>query len=207
MYPKVNQHILIDLDETHSCRSVIAEVGETDFFISFPMDRTILGMLSIGKKLEISFIVEDTKYKFKSELIGRKLDPIPLIMITKPEEKNIMKVQQRENFRVNTNLSIKLKDHNLYTSNISVGGMLFTSDIDFPIQEKEDITGTLFIPNAKSKELDPISFQGEVKRILEMDTQNKKYVGIEFLNINQRDRTKILQYCFEKQRQMRMAGR
>jgi c-di-GMP-binding flagellar brake protein YcgR len=202
MYPKVNHHILIDINDNHSCRSVIAEVGDTDMFISFPMDRTIIGLLTIGAKLDISFIVDDNKYKFKSEIIGRKVDPIPLIQITKPAEKNIVKVQLRENFRVSASINVRLKDQDFITTNVSAGGLLFTCNQNFQLQEGELVTGTLFIPNGE-----PLTFKGEIKRISMADNQDKKFAGIEFLNINQRDRSKILQYCFEKQRQMRTVGR
>jgi c-di-GMP-binding flagellar brake protein YcgR len=201
MYPKVNQHILFDINETHSCRSVIAEIGNTDLFISFPMDRTIIGLLTIGTKLDICYIMGDNKYKFKSEIIGRKVDPIPLIQITKPEEKSIVKVQQRENFRVSANLNLRLKDKDFITTNISAGGLLFTCKPDFSLQDREVVTGTLFISG------ESIAFQGEIKRLSMAENQDIKFAGIEFLNINQRDQSKILQYCFEKQRKLRMKMR
>jgi c-di-GMP-binding flagellar brake protein YcgR len=99
MYPKVSQHIDIEINHDHSCRSVVAEVGENEIYINFPMDRTIIGMLSIGTKLDISFIVEGNRYQFVSEIIGRKIDGIPLIKITKPNENSISKIQLREYFR------------------------------------------------------------------------------------------------------------
>jgi c-di-GMP-binding flagellar brake protein YcgR len=204
MYPKVNQNIKIDiLNHDLSCRSNVAEVGETDILISIPLDREIIGLLSIGTKLEITFITGENKYEFKTEIIGRTKDTISLLRLTKPLEKDIVKIQQRENFRVNSNLRLIINKHELNTINISAGGALFSSKLDFPYREGEEVTGILYIPNIQSKNIEPISFQSKIIRINLIKNQERKNVAIEFTNIKRNDQIKIIQHCFEKQRKSR----
>ncbi|MFP5113104.1 flagellar brake protein [Bacillaceae bacterium C204] len=199
MYPKVNQKITIDLvSHDLSCKTNVAEVGETEILISIPLDREILGLLSIGTKLEVTFLTGGNKYEFKTEIIGRTKDTIPLLRLVKPKENEIVKIQQRENFRVNSNLRLIINDSELHTINISAGGALFSSRLDFPLREGDEVTGTLFVPNTQSKEEVPISFQSKIIRI--MKSQERKNVAIEYTKINRKDQLKIIQHCFEKQR-------
>ncbi|NHC42277.1 hypothetical protein G6549_20360 [Bacillus sp. MM2020_1] len=199
MYPKVNQKITIDLESYDlSCKTNVAEVGEKEILISIPLDREILGLLSIGTKLEVTFLTGGNKYEFKTEIIGRTKDTIPLLRLFKPNENEIMKIQQRENFRVNSNLRLIINEFELHTINISAGGALFSSKLDFPLREGDEVYGTLFVPNTQGKDEVPISFQSKIIRI--MKSQERKNVAIEYTKINRNDQLKIIQHCFERQR-------
>lgn len=208
MYPKVNQNIMIDIiGQDSSCRSLIAEVGEEEILICFPMDKSITGLLSVGTKLEIIYIIEENKYKFKTEIIGRKQAIMPLFLVRKPEEKDIIRIQQRENFRVRTNLRIYLNEYELSTINISAGGALFSCEIDLPFQLGEQVTGTLIIPNIQKKELDSVKFEGVIIRINHMNKEERQNVALQFSSMDQKDQKKLVQYCFEKERQNRIKGK
>ncbi|WEG11245.1 flagellar brake domain-containing protein [Pullulanibacillus sp. KACC 23026] len=204
MYPKVNQNVLIETDSDHSCRSVISGIEDNELSIML-LDRDMIGLLTEGEKLAITYILETNKYQFKSTILGRKLGPIPLIRLTRPHEKDIIKIQQRENFRVSAALTIDLKDQEVAITNISAGGLLVTAPIDFPIETDEMVTGSFLLPLPNKNQAEQISFDGQVKRIaVQEKLEDKKQAGIEFIKISQRDQTKIMQYCFEKQRQNRL---
>ncbi len=185
-------------------RSIIAEVGEKEILIGFPMDRNIYGMLPEGTKVDLTFFANDNKYKFKTEIIGKKNDNMPLFRISKPSEKEIIKVQDRENFRVRTNLSLLLDDKELHTINISAGGLLFSCVVDLDLKEGEEISGTLVIPSTQKRENLPILFKGQIKRVSIAQEKERKQVAIEFTELHKRDQMKIIQFCFEKQRQIRL---
>jgi c-di-GMP-binding flagellar brake protein YcgR len=208
LFPKVNQSIVINIkNEYQSCRSIVAEAGEKEILISAPMDKNMVGLLIVGTQLDVTFIAGKNKYKFQSEIIGTKKENILLYRITKPQEKEIIKIQNRENFRVNTNLRLVLNENELNTINISVGGLLFSSTVDLQLQKGEEIAGTLFVPNILNKGLEPITFQGHIKRVNLINNEERKNVAVGFTKINQRDQMKITQYCFEKQRQLRLKER
>jgi c-di-GMP-binding flagellar brake protein YcgR len=208
LFPKVNQSIVINIkNENQSCRSIVAEVGEKEILISAPLDKNMIGLLPDGTLLDVTFIAGEHKYKFHTEIIGRKKENILLFRLTKPQQKEIIKVQYRENFRVNTNLRLVLNENELNTINISVGGLLFSSGVDLQLQKGDEIAGTLFIPNIINKELEAITFQGHIKRVTLINNEERKNVAVGFTKINQRDQMKITQYCFEKQRQLRLKER
>ena len=208
MYPKVNQNIMIDI-LTHelSCKSNIAEIGEKEILISIPLDREIIGLLSIGTKLEISYIIGENKFEFRTEIIGRTRDTIPLLRLAKPNENEIIKIQHRENVRVNSNLRLLIDGSELHTINISAGGVLFSSKLDSQFHEGEEIAGTLFVPDLRSKELVQVPIQGKVIRSSLMREIERRYVALEFTSIKRPDQMKIIQHCFEKQRQIRLKER
>jgi c-di-GMP-binding flagellar brake protein YcgR len=208
MYPKVNQNIVIDIkSHDQTCRSIIAEIGKNEILIPFPMDMNTIGLLTEGTQLTVVFMSGENQYKFKTEIIGRKKDKIALFRITKPQEKEIIKIQRRDNFRVNSNLPFLLNENKLNTINISVGGMLFFCGTDLQLLEGEEVSGTLAVPNTMNKEAEIIPFQGQIKRISLINEEDRKNVAMAFTMIEQRDQMKIIQYCFEKQRQMRLKSR
>jgi c-di-GMP-binding flagellar brake protein YcgR len=208
MYPKVNQNIVVNIRGLgKSCRSIVAEMGEKEILIVFPMDGNTIGLLPTGTSLDVTFMSNENQYKFRTEIIGRKKENIPLFRITKPQENEIARVQRRDNFRMNTNLRLVLNETELITINISAGGVLFSGGVDLQLQEGEVVSGTLFVPNPQNKVAEPITFQGQIKRINLIENQQRKNVGIKFTKLNPRDQTKIIQYCFEKQRQMHLKER
>ena len=199
MYPKINQKITMNLVSYDlSCKSNIAEVGETEIFISIPLDREVIGLLSIGTKLEVTYLEDENKYAFQTEIVGRTRDTIPLLRLAKPKENEIVKIQQRENFRVNSNLRLMINEIELHTINISAGGALFSSKLDFPLREGDEVMGTLFVPNYQTKAEVPILFQCKIIRI--MKNQERKNVAIQYTKINRNDQIKIIQHCFQMQR-------
>lgn len=199
MYPKINQKITMNLVSFDlSCKSNIAEVGETEILISIPLDREVIGQLSIGTKLEVTYLAVGNKYAFQTEIIGRTRDTIPLLRLAKPKESEIVKIQQRENFRVNSNLRLMINEFELHTINISAGGALFSSKLDFPLREGDEVIGTLFVPNSHTKVDVAIPFQCKIIRI--MKNQERKNVAIQYTKINRNDQIKIIQHCFQMQR-------
>ncbi len=208
MYPKVNHNIVIKLKNTDkSFRSIVADIGKKELLVGIPLDRKNIGLVEDGTELEIFFMSGDNQYKFSTRMMGKTKDKIPLYRLAKPQEQEIVKVQRRDNFRVRTNLRLIIKEKELVTIDLSVGGTLISSKLDFEIEEAEAISGTLIIPSKKDKNPEFIPFQGLVIRIELIEDLERKNIAIGFTEIDKRDQTKIIQYCFERQRQMRIIER
>ena len=204
MFPKINQNIFLNVpNEDQSYRSIVAEIDENEILIGFPVEADLIGFLPDGTELEITYITSGSLYRFHTQIVGRKNDTIRLYRVIKPSNDRIKKVQRRDNFRVYTNLKLNLNDLELTTINISAGGALFASNTYVSFTKGEVVTGTLFVPNVQSKVTEAIAFKGQVKRIAPTEHDNIKNIAIEFTHVNQRDQSKIVQYCFERQRQMR----
>jgi c-di-GMP-binding flagellar brake protein YcgR len=208
MYPVVNQNILIDIiGESKMSRSIVADVGEKEILISCPIDGNIVGLLPKGAQFEIIYMSGSDQYKFTTEILGRKKDNIPLFRIKKPHLKEIKRIQRRENFRVNANLSLSLNESVFNTINISAGGVLFSCKGDYVINEGELLPGIIVVPNINTKELTAISFQARVTRIFATENPERNNVALEYTELNEQDQMKIIQYCFEKQKKNRLMDR
>ncbi|WP_318507735.1 flagellar brake protein [Bacillus sp. T3] len=207
MYPKVNQQILIDVvDKNISFKTIIAENGENEILIGIPMVDQI-GILPNGMEIDVTFRTGDDMFRFPSEIIGKKIDNIPLYIIRKPHEKQIIKIQRRENFRVNLNLKLLLNDIEYTTVNVSAGGLLFSGSDKTDLKEGEIMTGTVVVPNVQTHEIEFVTFQGEIRRVYDHEIKGLKYFAMQFIEIDPQDQTKIVQSCFEQQRQMRLLKR
>ncbi len=204
MYPKVNQNIVIEIkNEEKNFKSIVAEVGNKEILIGFPMDLKIIGLLPDETIVYITYLVGEYLYKFQTSIIGKRNDNIPLFRVVKPKEVDIKKIQRRDNFRVKANLSLRLKDTELTTVDISAGGIQFSCKDSFEIQYGEVISGTLKIPG----ESEPVNFEALVRRIGGNNIEERKNVAVAFSSLNQKDQVKITRYCFEKQRKMRLKSK
>ncbi|WHZ06188.1 hypothetical protein QNH48_28340 [Neobacillus sp. YX16] len=91
--------------------------------------------------------------------------------------------------------------------NISAGGLLCSSDSSVPFKHREVVSGTIFVPNTTDEEINIIPFLCEIIRVDLVKELERNQVALTFIKIHQQDQQKILQYCFEKQRQMRLKER
>lgn len=204
MYPKINQNIFLNIPhQDQSYRSIIAEIEENEILVGFPVEADLIGFLPDGTELEITYITDRSLYRFHTKIVGRKNDTIRMYRVLKPAENMIKKIQRRDNFRVFTNLKIVLKDLQLSTINLSAGGALCACNANASFKKGEIVTGTLFVPSANNKGIEPISFNAQVKRIDPSEHADINNVAVEFTSINQREQMKIVQYCFARQREMR----
>jgi c-di-GMP-binding flagellar brake protein YcgR len=208
MYPKVNQNIFINLKgHDQSWKSIVAEIGEDEILIGIPMDRTIFGLLQNGTQTEVSYISDGKRYMFSSVIIGREVQNIIIAKLKKPKEIEIMQIQLREYFRVVANLRVILKEKESNTVNISAGGLLCSCDSSLPFKHGEVVSGTILVPNTTDEGINTIPFQCEIIRVDLVKELERNQVALKFIKINQQDQQRILQYCFNKQRQMRLKER
>jgi len=196
------------LNRSQPSKSLIADIGEEEMLIALPMNANdLIGLLTVGSQLEITFIVEDKKYKFRTNVIGRKKDNIPLFRVVKPLEKDIYRIQMRENFRVNANLKVLLNETEQNTVNISAGGLLCSCKQEFDIKATDEVSGTIFLPNPENKIQESVQFKAEVIRITQVPKAERINVAMKFIELERGAHPKIIQYCFEKQRQELMTAR
>jgi c-di-GMP-binding flagellar brake protein YcgR len=202
---KVNQNIVVNVEsEDQSFQSVVAEITEKEIFISMPLDGLVMRNLSVNTSIIVYYSSDDNQYKFPSAIVGKISDNISLYRIVKPQPKDMVKIQRRDNFRVKTNLSLRLNEQEYTTLNISAGGLLFSCNKDLNFKIGDAVTGILVIPPIDNKAIDPIHFQGAVRRVSQNDDPNKIYVALEFIRLNDRDQMNLVQYCFYKQKQNRL---
>lgn len=201
MYPEANQNVYIKVNgHEQSWKAIVAEVRDKEILINFPLNQIIVDLLQIGTIIEVSFVSDENRYKFSTEIIGRK---ITFFKLKKPVEKEIISIQLRKNFRAPINIPLFLNGKKAITINISSDGISCLCRPDLRFKRGEVVSGTISLPSFTSKEENSISFKCEIIRVNIVKDLERNNIALKFIEIAQQDKMKIKQYCFEKQ-QLRM---
>ncbi|WP_211745056.1 flagellar brake domain-containing protein [Paenibacillus sp. Marseille-Q4541] len=212
MYPKVNDVLFIQLPsegekEAHfEYRSRIAETEENDIYMEVPIHEGSghLKKLHMGDELSIYFITEGgVKHFFNTYVTGFKEDVIRMVKIRRPSLEEIFQVQRRNFLRVQAKLELAVKfQHDFtrfvtYTENVGGGGVSFLGDVKHAVQEGQVLSCWLLI-HYKNGEMEHVPFEGVVVRSITLESGRKKAM-VEFTQITDMERQKIIKYCFERQ--------
>ena len=163
--------------------------------------------LSKGDIIEVLYYEEENLYKFKSSVIGRKFENIPILLISKPKE--IKKIQRRKYVRVPLIRNVKYKniknqprinpstiDESEYTKAILVdlsgGGMR--------IKVPEEIKLNEFIMVSLTVNKENILIVGKAKRI-QKDDEGRVVCGLSFEFLDNSMREKVIKFTFQLMRE------
>ena len=211
MYPKVSQFLYLhveSMDEEESKReykSRIADIGEETITMEVPIDEQTgrYKRLVQGDRISAFFVGEGgVKNYFDSRVVGLKEEAIRLVLIEKPQLESIVKVQRRNFFRVPARLevAVKLSDQVRFlaaTSDVSGGGVSFITDDQYPVEQGMQIFCWMVVP-FKNESIEHVSFQGELVRVKQLEN-GKCLCMLQFAKMENRDREKVMRYCFERQ--------
>lgn len=207
---KINQLIELEVelnpDNVLHLASRIEGMDNEYIYISVPMYRGEVVPLHIGHNLKIYFTDKDMSFAFVTSVAGRNWQNIPLLVIKKP--KKIVKIQRRNFMRLRINLKVKLRTADLdgdfnsgETIDISGGGLLISTAE--PVQKGQIFEIELMLPERKS-----IFCRARVVRILEAAVKpgDKNKVALEYCEISENQRDKIIKFIFTKQRELIRKG-
>lgn len=214
MLPKSNQILYIQvnsIDEEESrqeFKSRISDIHEHYITMEVPIsDKTgRLKRLYVGDELSAYFLTEGgVKNFFNTSVLGFKEDVIRLVIIKKPDPESITKVQRRNFLRVPAELEVamKLTEQVQFlgiTDDVGGGGISVLCDGSVPVKSNDTLHCWLLIP-FKSGKVDHVPFKGEVVRVKPMESRQQ--VMLRFSDIADRDRQKVIRYCFERQLEFR----
>lgn len=215
MLPKINQvlHIQINsIDEEESMqeyKSRIADMTEEYIVIEVPMNERTgrLKRLFQGDELSIYFLTEGgMKNFFMSTVLGLRDGEIRTVLIRKPESESITKIQRRSFLRVPAELDIaaSLTDQVRFTGvtdDVGGGGASFLCEGNVPVKTGDTLACWLLLVSRSAKP-DHIPFKGEVVRIKSLET-GRQQVMLQFSEISDKDRQKVIRFCFERQLEIR----
>lgn len=193
--------------------SRVEDIGEDYIKLAMPIVKGEIIPLSIGTKVEVVVSDQDKAYGFTGLIRNRQISPVPMFTMKFPDK--IRKIQRRNYVRIECSIPVQYAvidnseelDQDLVfqtgrTLDISGGGLRLFTNHSLEQEQK------LFIKLKLLKD-DEIEIKGKVIRLLDIDEETKKkrfIYGIEFIDINERDRDKIISFIFEKQRQLRRKG-
>lgn len=201
---QVNKRLEIICDNGAITKSLIQEVNDGFLYISVPMGGGLYYPLNQGDLIEGYYADEKGNiYKFKSHVIGRKYENIPLIAISMPTE--FYKVQRRNYVRISyiTEVNyIVLKNYNEkvdknvleeefckgYSLDLSGGGMKIK--ISSKVEPQDILMVNLPIGNSQ------YLVKCKVKRV-EKDVDNNSYIcGLSYEEIDDSTREQIIGFIF-----------
>jgi c-di-GMP-binding flagellar brake protein YcgR len=204
---KVNQLIEIEVNQDEKKEylpSRIEEIDEKYIYISMPMSKGALLPMRLGEEIKIILRQKNGTFGFSSRIAGRKREPIPYLIIDKPERLASIN-QKREFVRLAVNLPVcfRIIDgddkgplEEGMTIDISAGGALFSTRADIKAGQKIELEIQL---SDKESFFTP----AHAIRVFEKDQHEKNAVrvAIEYDDINESQRDRIFRFIFEKQRE------
>lgn len=186
-------------------RTRIDEVGERLLSVVAPYLQGQVIPLREGTKLEVTFWDEISAYSFEAKIMQRIAVPIPVFVLELPD--SARKVQRRNYVRIpafypvtfrmvtREGLSEPCKGNML---DLSGGGMRFQTNER--VENRALLYANLQLPNGE------IQTPVRVCRVEKIEETNRFSVSVEFYEISERDRDRIIRCVFDLQRAMRKKG-
>lgn len=195
--------------EVHEYKCKVAEVFPDFIYIDYPVNqktgKTVF--LMNGMQFKASFVGKDgSLYLFDTEVRGKVRDPIPMIMLSYPDEQRLIRVQRRQYVRVEATVDVAI--HPLQgefspfatmTTDISAGG----AAIVLPERGIHIFPGMIveawFVLPMKSGEYHYMKVPAKIVRVFQVEGSYVQKASLQFLTISSQDRVLLIRYSFERQ--------
>lgn len=202
----INKKIEILVDEKYY-NSNIQDVTEDYIAISIPINAGQYVPLTKGTIIDVIYYEEENLYKFKSSVLGRKFEKIPILVISKPSD--IIKIQRRKYVRVplmNIARYKNLKNQpKTNPSSIGKGEFLKAVLVDLSgggmkVRVSEEIKTEDFILVDLTFNNENLLIVGQAKRIVK-DDDGRFLCGLSFEFVDSSTRERIIKYIFQLMRE------
>jgi c-di-GMP-binding flagellar brake protein YcgR len=203
--------------EEQEYRVRIVEIREDGYVVECPLGpKGYPVRVPVGESVGIGYVIEGAFYHFRTtvlQLIREGEETPPLLVVQKPAKESIKKKQRRQYFRIPVMLDVTFvawdpeqTEQNLPSEemtgmmiDLSGGGFSFRIKVQLP--EKGAIKGVLRLP--LKKQLLEASFEGVIRRVTYMPKPGLYHCSVEFTNIRESDRDKVMRYCFARQLELK----
>lgn len=202
----INKKLEILVDEKYY-NTNIQDLTEEYIAISIPINAGQYVPLSKGTIMDVIYYEEENLYKFKSSVIGRKFENIPILLISKPKE--IIKIQRRKYVRVPllkaakyVNLKNKPKTNpkDIEKSEYLRAVLVDLSGGGMKVRVSEEIKMNDFILLDLVVNKEDILIVGQAKRI-QRDDEGRFVCGLSFEFLDSPTRERIIKYTFQLMRE------
>lgn len=180
---------------------VSEKTGRTAFFLD-------------GTQIKVSFYAKDNAaYMFESEIIGRKKENIPMIIISYPGKDKLIRVQRREFVRIDATVDIAVhpinddfKPYTTVTVDISAGGAAIILPPNHKFKTQTKILCFLVLPLSNG-EYYYIKTHSKIIRIINGTMGSRDKAPIQFIDLKENQIQQIMRFCFERQLNERKRGK
>lgn len=211
--PTINQRIMLRIPSGSwkgRYSAYMEAVESTTIKIAHPMFGSGLVPLFPGDDVVVEYLQEGERLAFDAKVVGRDLQPVALLILTRPDPRAIYRQQLRDFVRLEVNLPVEYVPSEKApgeepkplsegrTVNLSGGGAQIVLPEQFPVGAKLDLV--LHLPKRV------IFAEAEVVRIVAHDNPEEYCHGVRFTAIEEREREQIVKYIFSEQRYRRRKG-
>ncbi|MGF7185991.1 c-di-GMP-binding flagellar brake protein YcgR [Desulfitispora alkaliphila] len=213
---KLTEIEVVTPNGTRVYKSRVEEIGSKKITLAMPIHEGVLVSLRVGQQVNICYWDEHCYYKFDAVVKNREAEPIPIFTVELPAEKSINRIQRRNYVRVDAKVPIeygiipkggedlnKIAYYKGETIDLSGGGLRFLTKVG--IKQNDLLHVNLWLENIA----EALSVIGRVVRASQLsgeDQKGKLSISVEFTEIAEIERDKIVKHTFDWQRQMRRKG-
>lgn len=209
---KIGTNIILESissDVKDRLRAKIVEQKNNILYIDYPtnIQTNKTSFLLEGGQYRVSFVDEaKNAFAFKTEVLGRIKNNIPMIMLALPANDQFIRIQRREYVRVATPVDIAVEynqqNYQYVAEDISAGGIAINIPRIVPFKENDELQLIIVLPFSNSNEgVKYVHTSARVIRIIEKD--QRMLATLQFTNTDDVDRQYIVRFCFERQLQIR----
>lgn len=206
----VGQELTIEIFKDNlwqNYRSKIMDIDSDTIAFSYPVhvDTNRKLFLANGEQVKVSIVQEDGQaYEFISFISGRKNEKMPLLMMFKPKENDIVKIQRRQFVRINWAVDVavhpvrgEFTPFTTVTSDISAGGASIIVNKQIELKKGQEIFCWIVLPR-NNGEYNYLKFNCKIVRIQELNS-TKNTVSVQFLNKSSQEEQTLIRFCYEAQ--------
>lgn len=194
------------MDETEYYATRVEDIRPEGIVLAMPMRKAVPVFLPEGSAFEGKIIKNGVLYAFQSRLFSKTLLPLPVWVVSEPDK--IKKIQLRSFVRLDIGLNASVwaldsegtrldgTHQSVVTKNVSAGGALVASPAGYS-------SGTKVLVHVNCDNNMVIKSEGVIVRSIpeyrEAGALALYSVGIEFLQLEERERRHIIQFINAKQ--------
>lgn len=195
-----------------SYASHVVGVDERSVTVVHPMVGGKLVLLAPGDEVRAEYAIKNAaRLSFMTRVIDLDTRVLPVVLLAPPQEDQVVRYQQRDFYRLDTNLPLTYHVRYLpsdeprptrlfhsVTRDVSGNGAQILCPESYPLGTHLDIQ--LEVDGLK------VNVLGEVVRHVQTMSAREHWMGIRFLRLEERDRDLIIRYIFNQQRDRRRKG-
>ncbi len=176
--------------------------------VGWPLSEGRLLPFDEGARVEVGFSHESHFYVFSVPILQRSRKPLPLLVVPRPLEEELLIFKRRTSSRVTALMPLSYsvegapgRDHSLILS-LSATGIAFNTP--HPITPKSRLQMEIHLPGATAS----LTTEGEVVACGKVpQTQMERYkIRVKFLHANRTAQDRIVRFVREKKRELEEKG-
>ncbi|MGE5397860.1 MAG: flagellar brake protein [Chitinophagales bacterium] len=187
--------------------SRVEELRLNTLLIAVPIHSGALVPLRLGEGLNIYFVSNQCAYTFSTHILGRSIEPLPILEIKRPLE--YTKIQRRNYVRLPLSMNLQfvrfIDEEAMMTEgrtiDLSGGGLQFQTKVNLTPEEfielRLNLSNKVTVVNkAKVVRVFPKAINNEVWQL----------VAVQYIDLKESQREMIIKYIFDQQRELIKKG-